>query len=120
MSVASADFLNQLEVADRGCRATALGKRINFSLFHIDQAELAATAGAIDTLEVRVIDQLDTVLAVGTADLHGNGNPGDVTGSFCHAGQGDATKPQWTTIRPLIFSPKNCAPGVAFSMLTGG
>jgi hypothetical protein len=85
VSAASADFLNQLEVADCGCRATALGKRINFSLFHIDQAELAATAGAIDTLKVRVIDQLDTVLAVGTADLHGDGNPGDVTGSLCHA-----------------------------------
>ena len=77
MSAASADFLNQLEVADCSCRATALGKRINFSLFHIDQAELAATAGAIDTLEVRVIDQLDTVLAVGTADLHGDGNRGE-------------------------------------------
>ena len=88
MSAASADFLNQLEVADCGCRATALGKRINFSLFHIDQAELAATAGAIDTLEVRVIDQLDTVLAMGTADLHGNGNPGDVTSSLCHATAG--------------------------------
>ncbi len=88
MSAASADFLNQLEVADCSCRATALGKRINFSLFHIDQAELAATAGAIDTLEVRVIDQLDTVLAMGTADLHGEGNPGDVTSSFCHEGEG--------------------------------
>ena len=88
MIAASADFLNQLEVADRGCCTTALGERINFSLFHIDQAELAATAGAIDTLEVRVIDQLDRVLAMGAADLHGNGNPGDVTGSLCHAAAG--------------------------------
>ncbi len=111
MSAASADFLDQFEVADCGCRATALGERINFSLFHIDQAELAATAGAVDTLEVRVIDQLDRVLAMGTADLHGNGNPGDVTSSFCHAGQGDATKSQWTTIRTLILCQKNCAPG---------
>jgi hypothetical protein len=106
VSAASADFLNQLEVADCGCRATALGKRINFSLFHIDQAKLAAAAGAIDTLEVRVIDQLDTVLAMGAADLHGNGNPLGRKISFCHAGQGDATKPQWTTIRTLILCQK--------------
>ena len=92
MSAASADFLNQLEMPNCGCRATALGERINFSLFHIDQSELATAAGAVDTLKIRVIDQLDTVLAMGTADLHGNGNPRDVTSSFCHAGQGDASE----------------------------
>jgi hypothetical protein len=120
VNAASADFLNQLEVADCGCRATALGRCINFSLFHIDQSKLAAATGAIDTLKVRVIDQIDTVLAVGTADLHGNGNPGDVKGSFCHAGEGDATKSQWTTIRTLILCQKNCAPGVAFFNSIGG
>ena len=47
-------------------------KRIDTSFVHINQAELAAAAGAVDALEVRVIDQLDAVLAVGTADLHGD------------------------------------------------
>jgi hypothetical protein len=79
-------------VADRGCCTPALGERINFSLFHIDQAELATAAGAVDTLEIRVIDQLDTVLAMGTADLRGKGNPLGRKISFCHAGQGDATE----------------------------
>jgi hypothetical protein len=36
--------------------------------------------------------------------------PQDVKHPFCHAGQGDATKSQWTTIRTLKFRPKTCAP----------
>ena len=88
----AADFTDQLKMCDRGFRTMRMLKRIDTSFVHIDQAELAAAAGAVDTLEVRVIDQLDTVLTVGTADLHGNGSPRDVTSSFCHAGQGDASE----------------------------
>jgi hypothetical protein len=50
--------------------AMSSGKCLHVLLVNIDKSELVAAAGAIDTLIVRIIDQLDVTLAMGTFNLH--------------------------------------------------
>jgi hypothetical protein len=107
----AADFFDELKVGNhplarlaspfRSLGAViAWGQRGYVVLCHVDQAELATTAGAVHTLEVRVIDQFDAVLTVGTADLHGNGNPGDVSHYYATRRQGDASEGGQGTVDP--------------------